>query len=177
MDFESLYQAHFRYVWQTLRRLGVAPDEAADCTQEVFIVVHNRLQQFEARSKVTTWLFAICYRRAQQYRRQHSRITVGNEDVRDAVTSETPGQEELVVLNQGRHLLGTILDHMTLEQRAVFVLYELEGIEGERIAEILSVSRGTVCSRLRAAREIFWRTLNREQRREHARLLAAGVRQ
>ncbi len=74
MDFDSLYRVHFRYVWQTLRRLGIMPSDTADAAQEVFIVVHRKLATFDANCKVTTWLFAICYRHAQYYRRSASQL-------------------------------------------------------------------------------------------------------
>ena len=176
MDFDSLYQTHFRYVWQTLRRLGVMPSDAADAAQEVFMVVHRKLSTFDATSKVTTWLFAICYRYAQYYRRRQVKTAFLSDYVGDERPSETPSQEDLVRMQQGRQLLGAILDGMTLDQRAVFILYEIEGIEGDQIAESLGLSRGTVCSRLRAARAVFWRTVERERARENSRLLVAGVR-
>jgi RNA polymerase sigma-70 factor (ECF subfamily) len=140
------------------------------------MVVHKKLATFDAHSKVTTWLFAICYRRAQQYRRQHPKAMLGHDAAQELVVSELPSQEEIAVLNQGRELLGTILDRLTLEQRAVFILYEIEGLEGDRIATVLGLSRGTVCSRLRAARAVFWRQVDREQQRERSKLLVAGVR-
>jgi RNA polymerase sigma-70 factor, ECF subfamily len=176
MDFVSLYQEHFRYVWQTLRRLGVLPSDAADATQEVFIVVHRKLPTFDARSKVTTWLFAICYRYAQYYRRRQPRAGVSCDDVEDMPSVDIPNQEDLAALHQGRQLLGAILDGMTLEQRAVFILYEIDGIEGDQIAALLGISRGTVCSRLRLARVVFWRKVEHAHSRESSRPLCAGGR-
>ena len=176
MDFDSLYRQQFRYVWQTLRRLGVAPCDSADATQEVFVVVHRKLATFDLNCKVTTWLFAICYRYAQHYRRRRPRTEVFPEYVDDVPATETQNQEDLTLLNQGRKLLSAMLNSMTLEQRAVFILYEIEGIEGDRIAESLGLSRGTVCSRLRAARTVFSRLVEREHAREHSRPMVAGGR-
>ena len=50
--FEEVYRTYFRYVWQTLRRLGVRDADAADAAQEVFLVVYRRLPDFEGRAKV-----------------------------------------------------------------------------------------------------------------------------
>jgi RNA polymerase sigma-70 factor (ECF subfamily) len=52
-------------------------------------------------------------------------------------------------------LLQTVLDHMSLELRTVFVLYELEGLEVSKIAELQDVPIGTASSRLRRARAEF----------------------
>ena len=80
------------------------------------------------------------------------------------------------MLHEGRELLGAVLAGMTLDQRAVFILYEIEELEGDEIARLLGLSRGTVCSRLRAARAAFWRTVERERARERSLLLVAGGR-
>jgi RNA polymerase sigma-70 factor, ECF subfamily len=176
MDFDSLYRAHFRYVWRTLRRLGIMPSDTPDAAQEVFMVVYRKLATFDANCKVTTWLFAICYRHAQYYRRRRPKHAVLPEPEHDEPNAETPSQEELAMLHQGRERLGVVLGAMTLDQRAVFILYEIEELEGDEIARLLGLSRGTVCSRLRAARAAFWRTVERERAREHSRLLVAGGR-
>src|SRR6185503_5602514 len=70
MTFEAVYDAHFEFVWRSLRQLGVAEADANDAAQDVFVVVHKRLAEFEGRSKITTWLFAICLRVAVARRRR-----------------------------------------------------------------------------------------------------------
>jgi len=47
-------------------------------------------------------------------------------------------------------LLDEILEQLGEEQRAVFVLFELEGMGGIEIAELLDIPIGTVHSRLRS---------------------------
>src|SRR5260221_356262 len=69
MTLEDIYRAHFRYVWRTLRRLGVGEADASDAAQDVFLVVHRRLAEFEGRAKMTTWLFRISLRVASDRRR------------------------------------------------------------------------------------------------------------
>src|SRR5262245_65871367 len=69
MTFREVYDEHFRFVWRSLRRLGVRESDVADAVQDVFVVVHRRLGDFEGRSKVTTWLYGICYRVAKDRRR------------------------------------------------------------------------------------------------------------
>ena len=67
--FRALYEAHFRFVWGALRRLGVREADALDLTQKVFVTVHARLSGFEGRSRLRTWIFGICQRVASDYRR------------------------------------------------------------------------------------------------------------
>ena len=65
-----------------------------------------------------------------------------------------------------------LLDELELSQRAVFTLFELDGLSGEEIAELLAIPLGTVYSRLRLARETFRRTLERQRAQEHFRMNA-----
>ena len=71
MTFEEAYRAHFAFVWRSLRRLGIREEDAADAAQEVFIVVHRKLPEFAGNSKLTTWLYGICFRVASERRRAH----------------------------------------------------------------------------------------------------------
>jgi RNA polymerase sigma-70 factor (ECF subfamily) len=75
---------------------------------------------------------------------------------------------------QGLEMLEGILDDLPLEQRAVFTLFELEGMGGEGIAEALEIPLGTVYSRLRIAREGFKKALTRLQARDRFRLVTDG---
>jgi RNA polymerase sigma-70 factor (ECF subfamily) len=82
MTFQEVYQEHFRFVWRSLRRLGVRESDVADAVQDVFVVVHRKIADFEGRSKVTTWLFGICLRVARDRRRlAHVRHDVSDEAV------------------------------------------------------------------------------------------------
>ncbi len=168
LDVREVYEAHFRYVWMSLRRLGVAESDAADATQEVFLVVHRRLATFEGRSALTTWLFGICVRVARDRRRaaQNRRETVAESLHLEGLATDEASAEENVSASQARALLDGILEQMTPSLRVVFVMFELEGLDGETIAEILQVPVGTVRSRMRLARESFQRCVDRLRARE-----------
>jgi len=167
LTFHAIYEAHFQFVWRSLRRLGVREADVPDAVQDVFIVVHRKLPQFEGRSKVTTWLFGISLRVARD--RQKLAFTRRQVDDEDAVSSCVDTSADIAAdleRKQGLQLLEAILDGMPIEQRAVFTLFELEGMTGDAIAELLEVPLGTVYSRLRLAREVFQRSVARLQARE-----------
>ncbi|MGE3634951.1 MAG: RNA polymerase sigma factor, partial [Sandaracinaceae bacterium] len=66
---EEIYDACFDFVWRSARRMGVAEAHADDVVQEVFLVAHRRLADFEGRSSVRTWLFGILLRVVSDHRR------------------------------------------------------------------------------------------------------------
>ena len=162
-EFRALYDAHFEFVWRSLRRLGVREPDVLDIAQKVFLVAHLKLAEFEGRSRVTTWLFSICQRVASDYRRSAPvRREVATEASELERVSESHGVAlEQLEARQKARLAEAILDKVPETQRVVLVLFELEGMSGEEIAELLEVSVGTVRSRLRLAREAFSREAKR----------------
>jgi RNA polymerase sigma-70 factor (ECF subfamily) len=167
LTFREVYEEHFRFVWRSLRRLGVPESDVADAVQDVFLVVHRRLAEFEGRSKVSTWLYGISYHVARDRRRlAHVRRRADDDGLLDERPDEGADVAAAAERNQGLAMLESILDELPLEQRAVFTLFELEGMGGEAIAEALQIPLGTVYSRLRMAREQFKKTLSRLHARE-----------
>ena len=154
MTFEETYRAHFAFVWRSLRRMGIREEDAADAAQEVFIVVHRKLPEFAGRSKLTTWLYGVCFRVASERRRAGTRTPLGAEEA-ESFLSRPADPAATAERNQGLAVLERILDRMPYEQRAVFCLFELEGMTGDDIAESLEIPLGTVYSRLRLARGVF----------------------
>lgn len=162
-SFRQVYDEHFRFVWRSLRRLGVREADIADTVQEVFVVVHRKLPEFEGRSKMSTWLFAISMHVARDHRRSavvrrevstEASVLSEHEDPRADVGAKAERNEKQAQLE-------AILDEMPEDQRTVFVLFELEGMSGIEIAELVDIPIGTVHSRLRLAREGFRRSAAR----------------
>jgi RNA polymerase sigma-70 factor (ECF subfamily) len=167
MTLGEIYRAHFRFVWRALRRLGVAESDTQDATQEVFLVVHRKLAEFEGRSQMTTWLFSICLHVARSRRRKaHVRLEVSDDSSLEAHEDSSADLDAGLQRRQGLALLDSILDGMDLDQRVVFSLFELEGLSGEEIAALLEVPLGTVYSRLRLGREAFRQSLSRAQAKD-----------
>jgi RNA polymerase sigma-70 factor (ECF subfamily) len=156
--------------------MGVNPPELEDAVQEAFMVVHRHLDSFEGRAKFTTWLFRICFNVARDRRRRarnRPEVLVGLEllDSHDPA----PNAETLASLRDDLALLERSLQKLSLELRAVFILFELEEFTCEQIAETLQVPLGTVYSRLRRARELFKRSLSAARAAELPPLLREGA--
>jgi RNA polymerase sigma-70 factor (ECF subfamily) len=160
----EVHERHGEFVWRTLHRMGVRAPHVEDVYQEVFLVVHRRLHTFNGRSAITTWLYEICFRVAAGYRRKaHFRREelVPDWSEMETVTSPTPSPERQLVAARQAKQLERILDGMALEYRVVFVMFEIEGLSSEQIAESVGAPLGTVYSRLYRARKHFARALAR----------------
>ena len=161
-DFDALYEAHFDFVWRSLRRLGVAPSQLDDAAQEVFVVVHRRLGDFEGRSSAKTWLFGIALRVAKDVRRWNFRKNrhepLPDEPLADA---SSPDPHTLAERREAARALDRCLAAIADDRRPVFVLMELEGMTAPEVSEATGVPLNTAYSRLRLARAEFEREVAR----------------
>jgi RNA polymerase sigma-70 factor, ECF subfamily len=165
---EEIYRAHFGFVWAVLRRLGVPERDLEDVAQDVFVVVHRRLAEFEGRAATRTWLYAIAVRVAWNHARRRrvrepAAETSGSRLIAPALGSDP---EEHAVRNEAACVLDDLLGRLDEDKRAVFVLSEIEGLTAVEIAAIVGTNPRTVYSRLRAARDRVHGDLARMRSRE-----------
>jgi RNA polymerase sigma-70 factor (ECF subfamily) len=168
LDFDEVYEQNVDFVWRTLAAAGVPESRLEDATQDVFVVVHGKLAEFEGRSKLTTWLYAIARHIALDHVRKVSRERRRQRafaDVRDgAATAPTPEEETREV--QARRVLLELLDRLERSKRDVFVLVEIEGVPVREVARMLNIKENTAWSRLRLARSEFERNAARLRARD-----------
>lgn len=154
--FGVIYEEYFDFVWRSAKRLGMADSSLEDAVQDVFLVVHRRLPEFEGRSSIKTWLFGIVLRTVRGYRRSEQRKPTSplvSERVADTAADSLP--ESRAGAAEAVRLLYRLLDGLDQEKREVFVQAELEQMTAQEIAEAMDINVNTVYSRLRAARKAF----------------------
>jgi len=138
------------FVWRSMRRLGVAEGDVDDAVQKVFLVISERLATFPP-ARDRSFLFATCMRVAANERRGYSRRRSAGPAPLDALVSTAPSPEQTTA---DRNMLDAVLEPLPIELRSVLVLFELEGMTSDEIAEMLELPTGTVASRLRRGREL-----------------------
>lgn len=158
----QIFDEHARYIWRTLRHLGIPEADTPDLCQEVFVTVHRRLASFEGRSTLRTWLYGICMRIASEHRRRpHVRKETALSDSAREVQEQQAGPDSpLEQRNAVEHLLAVLDD----DKRQVVVLYEIEGFSMKEVAEILECPLQTAYSRLHAARALMLSAFNAEEK-------------
>jgi RNA polymerase sigma-70 factor (ECF subfamily) len=167
-SFEAVYDEHFAFVWRTVRRLGVAERSIDDAAQDVFIVVHRRLGEFEGRSSIKSWLFGIARRVAKDHRRRSQRKDRGEALPETLADAAALSPREAASRAEALRVLYDILDNLDDDKREVFVLAELEQMTVPEIADAIAVNLNTVYSRLRAARRAFEDATARHRARERS---------
>jgi RNA polymerase sigma-70 factor, ECF subfamily len=150
--FEAVMVEHTPRVWRSLRYLGVSDADLPDASQEVFLVVHRRIQEFRGDATLATWIYGICCRVAKASRRRAA-VRRDEPAAEPPVVAVDAEQETAIEVRQARQRLTRLLDELSEEQRAVIVLRELEELPMQKVASLLNCPLFTAYSRLRLARK------------------------
>lgn len=139
----------YRYA---LRLTGGSDADAAEVTQEALISAWKDLGRFEGRSQLRTWLFRLVHRRAADLHR-HRRATPIDDDLLSHLVREAhdnPLQD--VMDGELLQALQQALDELPWNQRAAWLLREIEGLSYDEIAGALSLSPDAVRGHLHRGR-------------------------
>lgn len=165
LDVQAIVAAHGAFVWRTLRRHGVGEADVEDVAQEVLLVVHRRLADYDARSGMRAWLYGICVRKASE----HRRTAWYRREQPVAVTPEgstPPEQAETMRRREAWAQLEGILGELDAKKRDVFVLFELEEMSLAEVAAAVGCPLQTAFSRLQSARALVQASIARLRARE-----------
>ena len=153
--WRSLHRAYHPIAAAFLRKMGVKDGDLEDACQEVFVQMFRYLPTFRGQSELKTWLYRLCITEAGNVRRRFRladsvrRLLRRELAARPAVSG--PGLSDEAARRRVEAALATLKEG----ERTVFVLYEMEGLAGEQIAEIAGCPVATVWRRLHYARRTF----------------------
>lgn len=144
---ERIVRLYYDDVWRfCARRLG--PDQAPDAAQETFVTAQKRLQDFEGRSELKTWLFGIALNHCRNLARKK------RPEVPVDWLADSPGEPTASGLDDqvaDRQALACALGKLSAEHREVVLLHEVDGLTYQEAADLLGIPVGTVKSRLHHA--------------------------
>jgi RNA polymerase sigma-70 factor (ECF subfamily) len=155
-EFREVYRNYVGFIWACTRRMGVSEDEIDDVVQEIFIVIHAKLETLQQPESLRSWIYGIIRRTVSTYRRARRAKAASAE----AFSSESemqypqpPSPQELAEQSDQVKLLWQLLVKLDAPKREVFVLAELDEMTVPEIASAIEVPVNTVYSRLRTARQ------------------------
>ncbi|WP_394829870.1 RNA polymerase sigma factor [Pendulispora albinea] len=152
VDFNNVFETYESYVTRVLRRLGVSSSDCNDVCQDVFVVVHRKLRDFDGRAPMRSWIYGICARTASTYRRS---ARVRFEEVREECPelNIAASQDKRIEVLQTLDCIEATLRRLDNSKREVFVLHDLEGLPMSEVAHSIGCPLQTAYSRLHAVRK------------------------
>ncbi|MEI9937887.1 MAG: RNA polymerase sigma factor [Pseudomonadota bacterium] len=153
-----MFADHHVIVWRSLRRRGLSPDQAADATQETFMIALGRLADIPEDNE-RAFLMGTARRVAVTLGRKTVRFQ-SDGDMDQRMSNARDADDKHAALQ----LCDIALSKLSPELAETFVLYEIEGLSSPEIAALLEVPLGSVASRLRRARDQFREVVTRIER-------------
>jgi RNA polymerase sigma-70 factor, ECF subfamily len=157
-DLVGLYEERaYKYAFRLTRN----PDMASDVVADAFVRINSALKNFRGQSAFGTWLYRIvtnCYldrkKRDKELRNVSldQTLNTGSGDMERQWEDEADGPAEIAERNARESAMQNALGQMPEYQQAMLVMYHVEALSYEEIAETLDLPIGTVKSRLNRAR-------------------------
>jgi len=127
--------------------------EAEEVAQEVFLKLITRVDQYDGRASVASWLFAIAANASRdRLRRSARRSAVSLEAVAEVATDD-PLADEALAVRERRDLVRKALAALSPDQREALVLARYHGLPYAEVAKALAISEGAVKTRIFRAME------------------------
>ncbi len=162
---DRIYERYVADVDRWVRRLVGPREDVEDLVHEVFLVAVRRRGSFRGEASVKTWLFRIAHhvvrgrRRRDRVRRwlfaRHAEALPAEHSAIVTPLEEIERREQIA-------RLYAALDRVPDDYRTALILYEIEGLSGEQVAELVGVQLGTIWVRLHRGRARLLRELSQE---------------
>lgn len=165
--FEDLVRPHLGMFYRVIERILGNGAESQDALQDALLVLHRELPGFQGASRFSTWAYRICVNQALMARRKRLRrredaiedlmprfADDGHHKDVDLLLEWSEDAEALMKVEQDelKARVREGLDRLSDDQRAVFVLRDLEGWDTDEISQHLGITRELVRQRVHRAR-------------------------
>jgi RNA polymerase sigma-70 factor, ECF subfamily len=159
--YDELVRTYNASIFHVAYRMLGDTAEASDVVQEIFIKVFRNIGSFKGEAALKTWIFRIALseilNRLRWWKSRHRSSTVSLDDPPNGhehyVPDSGPSPEEMLESKEREMAIQEALGKLSGEHRSIIVLRDIEGFSYTEIAEVLSISMGTVKSRLARGRE------------------------
>lgn len=140
--FDTLVQQNIGLVMHMVTPLVKDQSDKEELIQDVFVKVYQKLESFQYKSKLSTWIGQIAYRMAINFLKK-KKVILGNEDL-DSIEFKL-GQEDLRVEQKDAALfIQILLEQLPPSYNTILTLYYLEEMSYAEIVEITGMPEGTV---------------------------------
>lgn len=166
--FERLLRKHQKLVWHVVERMVRHPEDTRELSQEVFLRVHQKLEQYRYESSLATWIGRIAFSLASRHL-QRKRLPMDDNGGRDDEDREDPLTRvadgfDLAEAFADAELMACVAEEMEALpplQRTLISLYHLDELGIAEISHITGQPEGTVKNRLFRARKRLRERLER----------------
>jgi RNA polymerase sigma-70 factor (ECF subfamily) len=166
-DLEALghlYDRHRRLVYRTALAISGDKESAADLLQDVFLRLNRFIDNVDPSRPLEPWLYRMTANLSYNWVKRRKRWLRPLEDLADFLVG--PGRNnphEMVEKNDEWEQVQKAVSALPLPQRIVVVMYYLNDLSVQEIAEFLDIPEGTVKSRLHYGRNALKKNMGLQE--------------
>lgn len=155
-DIGALFNFYGGFLMRAVARYLGPGGSTEDIVQETFLTLHRKRDEIDLEKDLRGWLYRVAINHAQHYRRSTARF----QRIKNALQDELPTRKEQwtdgdVKRREQSRQIWRCINEMPEAQREAFVLFEIEGLDGETVAQMLDISTNAVWMRLHKGRQKF----------------------
>jgi len=160
--FDELVIKYRERIYSVIYNLTSNKEDSYDLSQDSFIKAFQSIGRFQGKSSFFTWLYRIAvntslsHLKKNRHRRflsyEHIAEETESSDVLEVLATKTSA-ERPTLIKELQHKLNEALQTLSVKHRTVIVLFEIDKLSHQDIAEIMNCSVGTVRSRLHYAKK------------------------
>jgi RNA polymerase sigma-70 factor (ECF subfamily) len=157
--FRELYETFSSRVYNTALGFLQSAEDAEDATQEIFILIHRSIKNFNRESSLSTWIYRIAVNKSLEIIRSKKRkkrfgivkSIFLKEETEEPVEFLHPG---IIIENKERgKIIFKAIDKLTENQKTAFLLSKIDNLSYKEISEIMKVSLSSVESLIFRAKD------------------------
>lgn len=160
--FDNLVIKYRERIYSVIYNLTSNKEDSFDLAQESFIKAFQSIGRFQGKSSFFTWLYRIAVNTSLSHlkKNRHRRFLsyeniseeAGSNEVLEALAAKS-STEKPTIIKELQHKLNEALQTLSVKHRTVLVLFEIDNLSHQEIADIMNCSVGTVRSRLHYAKK------------------------
>ena len=150
--FEMLYRAYFPRLTRFLERMTRRPELVEEILNDTMLVVSSNAHKYNRTSKVSTWIFAIAYRKALKALRDAHDFAETDADLAELAGADEHEPNDEMLQLQLRRVLSEAVEALSANHRAVIELTYFQEMGYREIADIMACPVETVKTRMFHAR-------------------------
>jgi RNA polymerase sigma factor (sigma-70 family) len=168
---EMLVKKHQHYIYNVALKMTLSPFDAEDVTQEVLIKIITNLASFKEKSSFRTWIYRITFNHFLKMKQNALENYIVSFEDYGAELQKMPDHEltqlektELKEFIEDAKIgcMSGMLLCLDRQQRLVYVLGEIFGIDHTIGAEMLDLSKDNFRQRLARARRDLYNFMNKK---------------
>jgi RNA polymerase sigma-70 factor (ECF subfamily) len=159
-----LYDRHRHMVYRTALAIAGEPEAAADLLQDVFLRPYRFAERIDVSRPLEPWLYRVTTNLSYTWVKRRRRWFSPLEDIAEwLASSKKQNPPYASERDEESQQIQQAVSNLPIQQRIVIVLYYINDLSLQEIAEILEIPEGTVKSRLHYGRQALKKTLGLQE--------------